>query len=581
MKSIKRGRMGVLFAENKGVSNRSHRTLFSMFLGFILVYSVAFPLPVAWAAAPTAPTNLTTTAASSRQINLTWQDNATNEANYYVERAPTSTGTWQVIATLGANVTSYQNTGLTQNTTYYDRVRCKAGSTYSSYSNKANAKTATLAAPTALYATVASASQINLSWIDNTTYETNYYVYRSPNGSSSWTVIATLGTNVTTYSDTSRSVGTTYYYRVRAYDGTNYSAYSSVVNQTIRTIAASAGANGAISPSGTVAVANGSNQVFTITPNAGYKIAGITVDGSAVATNPTYTFSNITANHTISATFVTISITLTIDSPFAGATISRPDIMVKGTVTNAGGYETGVTVNGVVANVYGNEFVANHIPLQEGSNVITTTATDINGGTSTASVTVNAVTTGGYIRLTADTASGVAPLVTTLRIDGSFRIGASTLSATGPVQPELLSSSADKYQVRMSVEGMYYFTANATGPDGNPYQDTIGINAMALTAMDNLLKGKWDGMKTGLSQGNVGKAVGYIASGSKNMYQYNFQLMSSLLPTIIQDMGNITLVKITDNMAEYEMTATQDGQTLSFYVEFVKDTDGIWRIRFY
>ena len=89
MKSIKRGRMGVLFAENKGVSNRSHRTLFSMFLGFILVYSVAFPLPVAWAAAPTAPTNLTTTAASSRQINLTWQDNATNEANYYIEHAPT------------------------------------------------------------------------------------------------------------------------------------------------------------------------------------------------------------------------------------------------------------------------------------------------------------------------------------------------------------------------------------------------------------------------------------------------------------------------------------------------------------
>lgn len=319
MKSIKRGRMGVLFAENKGVSNRSHCTLFSIFLGFILVCSVAFPLNVL-AAAPNAPTNLTATAASSRQINLTWQDNATNEANYYVERAPASTGTWTVIATLGANVTSYQNTGLTQNKTYYYRVRCKAGSAYSSYSNKANAKTATLAAPTALYATVASASQINLSWTDNTTYEINYYVYRSPNGSSSWTVIATLGTNVTTYSDTSRSVGTTYYYRVRAYDGTNYSTYSSVVNQTIRTIAASAGANGAISPSGTVAVANGSNQVFTMTPNAGYKIAGVTVDGSAVAINPTYTFSNITANHTISATFVTISVTGII--PPEGGTIT-------------------------------------------------------------------------------------------------------------------------------------------------------------------------------------------------------------------------------------------------------------------
>jgi len=57
--------------------------------------------------------------------------------------------------------------------------------------------------------------------------------------------------------------------------------------------------------------------------------------------------------------------------------------------------------------------------------------------------------------------------------------------------------------------------------------------------------------------------------------------MASLLSIIAQDMGNITLIDIGDNVAEYEMTATQDGQTFSFYVEFVRDTDGIWRLRFY
>ena len=265
----------------------------------------------AWAAAPPAPTNLVATMASSHQINLAWQDNATNEAKYYVERSPNGSKSWTVVATLGTNITNYQNTRLTQNTIYYYRVRCKVGSTYSRYSNTANATTATLAAPTSLTAAVASVTQIALSWTDNTAYETRYFIERSPNGSSSWIVLGTVASNVSGYQDTGLTSGTAYYYRVRAYDSTGYSAYSNTVNQTIRTIKATAGTNGAIAPSGTIGVANGATQVFTMTPNNGYKIATVTVDGSSVATDPNYTFTNITANHAISATFAGDTYTIT------------------------------------------------------------------------------------------------------------------------------------------------------------------------------------------------------------------------------------------------------------------------------
>ncbi len=47
----------------------------------------------------------------------------------------------------------------------------------------------------------------------------------------------------------------------------------------------------------------GSNQTFTITPNTRYHVVNVLVDGSSVGAVTTYTFSNITANHTISATF--------------------------------------------------------------------------------------------------------------------------------------------------------------------------------------------------------------------------------------------------------------------------------------
>ena len=65
------------------------------------------------------------------------------------------------------------------------------------------------------------------------------------------------------------------------------------------TIMASAGIDGSISPSGSVNVNYGSNQTFTITPNLGYSITSAPVDNSSVGSVSTYTFTNITANHTI------------------------------------------------------------------------------------------------------------------------------------------------------------------------------------------------------------------------------------------------------------------------------------------
>ncbi len=69
------------------------------------------------------------------------------------------------------------------------------------------------------------------------------------------------------------------------------------------TITATAGANGSISPSGKVEVVEGADQAFSITANEGYEIESLKVDGAAVSTAPSYTFTNVRAAHTIEATF--------------------------------------------------------------------------------------------------------------------------------------------------------------------------------------------------------------------------------------------------------------------------------------
>lgn len=69
------------------------------------------------------------------------------------------------------------------------------------------------------------------------------------------------------------------------------------------TITVTQGAHGSISPSGTVHVASGGSQTFTITPDAHYHTTAVTVDGSGVGVVTSYAFTNVTGNHTITATY--------------------------------------------------------------------------------------------------------------------------------------------------------------------------------------------------------------------------------------------------------------------------------------
>jgi uncharacterized repeat protein (TIGR02543 family) len=104
------------------------------------------------------------------------------------------------------------------------------------------------------------------------------------------------------------------------------------------TITASAGANGTITPSGSVSVNPGANQSFTITPtNTTFHIADVLVDGSSVGAVPSYTFPNVTANHTISAIF--------------GAGPAPVDLLSAGNFAVLAG--AGVSNTGVTTHIYG------------------------------------------------------------------------------------------------------------------------------------------------------------------------------------------------------------------------------------
>ena len=90
---------------------------------------------------------------------------------------------------------------------------------------------------------------------------------------------------------------------------------------TDHTIRASAGVNGTISPVGWTSVGEGGEQTFTITPDAGYAVAKVLVDGRSVGAVSSYTFRNVTQDHTIEAVFMKAN-----GNPQTGVTVTRSTI---------------------------------------------------------------------------------------------------------------------------------------------------------------------------------------------------------------------------------------------------------------
>jgi beta-lactamase superfamily II metal-dependent hydrolase len=131
--------------------------------------------------------------------------------------------------------------------------------------------------------------------------------YSTDGGASFPNAIATGLANTGSYGWTVPDVpGTALRVRVVARDAAgNAGRDSSAADFTVDTwtIAASAGPGGELSPSGAVGVVQGGSEHFSIAPSAGYQVATLLVDGVAVTPDTSYTFADVTADHTLEVTF--------------------------------------------------------------------------------------------------------------------------------------------------------------------------------------------------------------------------------------------------------------------------------------
>ena len=137
---------------------------------------------------------------------------------------------------------------------------------------------------------------------DTYTIETVAFTLKNPTKSgytfTGWSGTGLDGENNMTVTIPKGSTGNrsyTAHWRYNGGGGSDYSYY---------TIKATAGAGGSISPSGSVSVREGRDQTFTITPDKGYAVANVKIDGKSIGAVKSYTFENVSRTHTIEVIFM-------------------------------------------------------------------------------------------------------------------------------------------------------------------------------------------------------------------------------------------------------------------------------------
>lgn len=207
---------------------------------------------------PAAPTGLVATVASATQVNLTWQDNSTDETSFRIERK-TGGGAFAEVSSTNANITSASSSGLAAGNTYTFRVRARNAAGNSAYSNEVTVTTtANLpAAPSDLQAFAQSQTQIRLTWQDNSTNESGFQIERSsPAGG--FVPVTTTAAGATTFTVSSLASDFPYTFRVRAVNASGTSAYSNLASASTR------GSAGACSASATDLCLGGSRFRVTV-----------------------------------------------------------------------------------------------------------------------------------------------------------------------------------------------------------------------------------------------------------------------------------------------------------------------------
>lgn len=273
------------------------------------------------------------------------------------------------------------------------------------------------------------------------------------------------------------------------------------------------------------------------------------------------------------------ALTVKIMSPTAGSTLNRARVLVSGTFQ--GPMNTGISVNGTVALVSGNQFLLN-LDLAPGPNTLTAVATTLDGATATDTLNASVSQTGpDPFEITATPAMGIAPLPVRFTV-GNFSGEPNTrveLDTDG-------NGSTDRVVTDLSVPidvtytnpGVYLSRVKVIYGQNQSLEQTLPVVVQDPVQMDALFTNLWNGMNEALVHGDVSEAAQFLNESAKRKYLPVFEALKPQFAQIIASYSLPRRVSISEDIGEYAIVRNFNGQNRLYLIYFLRDADGVWRI---
>jgi hypothetical protein len=308
-----------------------------------------------------------------------------------------------------------------------------------------------------------------------------------------------------------------------------------------------------------------------------------TVRASFVGLVPQMVKNIEVADGSTSAVNLSLNFGIAIQTPLASATVNDFSVLATGFFDTSLAPEVGITVNGYVARIDGDEF-ATFVPIDSQTTTLMAILFDTAGNllAGDAVPVVPQIPTSEPV-LTFQPSPRIAlvsdPVVFTLvtlneishiELDGN---GDGTIDFTG--------LTLDGVTVTFAEPGLYYPNIRVTDTNSVAYSATGIIQVLDINQLDVLLRNKWNAMKNALRTGDTATAASYIVRAKQAFYQNIFNNLTISFSAIDQYLPNLTFVEQWHNAIEYQITRTEGPDQITYMVLFVIDDDGVWRIKFF
>jgi len=218
--------------------------------------------------------------------------------------------------------------------------------------------------------------------------------------------------------------------------------------------------------------------------------------------------------------------------------------------------------------------------LETGANTLTALATTREGFSAHQSIVVTSAGP-APIEISASPYSGIAPLEVSFEVlagsEGTIQKVDADFDGNGSVDLTIAGPAAS-FQHSYTARGVYPARFVVTDAQGSTTVQQFPIVAEDAAGIDRMLRSMWSGFTTALIQGNKAEAMAFLNARAREQYGPVFDPLLPGMGAIVGSFSQLQSVSLDSNVAEYAINRTIEGVNRIYFIYYLRDIDGVWRL---